>query len=540
MPSDYEAIRRDHERLYGEAVGEYGGILAELYADRTHFVFELLQNAQDAGAARIVFELQPDRLEVRHDGRLFTEPDVRSICAIKRSTKLDLDVEQIGRFGIGFKSVYAYTRSPAIHCGDEHFVITDYVHPHAVEAIEESGWWTTLQIFPFDRDEVTAEEAVAQNRDAPRRAQPAHDPLPAQSARALVVGGRLGERDDSARGSGRRRCPSRAPPSREPRRGRRGVDRLRPASRTRRGRPPNRVEIAFLCQPTDAGNRIVVADRTELVAFFPTSRETHLGFLIQGPFVPTPARDNVREGNAVNERLVDELAALTVRALPFDPRSRAPRRRLPRVPSHRHRGVSRGDPPPPPVRRRARSAPRAAACPTAEGGHAPGTAVRIARGIGLRELISPEQLAALIGAEGRVAWATADISVDRTPVLRRYLTGYQFLRDFKLVQAPGFAPVMELDTMQSCGVSSQPSSPSSPTNGWSSSTPGSADNGRCSASFRVDESCVARTVSMSPPWTIRIAHRSGFHRRPGRARIRPSAARLPSSRQSSISCIRSG
>src|SRR3954452_5179869 len=96
MPSDYEAIRRDHERLYGEAVGEYGGILAELYADRTHFVFELLQNAQDAGATRIVFKLQPNRLEVRHDGRLFTESDVRSICAIKRSTKLDVDVEQIG------------------------------------------------------------------------------------------------------------------------------------------------------------------------------------------------------------------------------------------------------------------------------------------------------------------------------------------------------------------------------------------------------------------------------------------------------------
>src|SRR5205823_5835218 len=82
------------------------------------------------------------------------------------------------------------------------------------------------------------------------------------------------------------------------------------------GRPPNRVEIAFLCQPTEGRNRIVAADRTELVAFFPTSRETHLGFLIQGPFVATPARDNVREGNVVNERLVDEIAALATRALP--------------------------------------------------------------------------------------------------------------------------------------------------------------------------------------------------------------------------------
>ena len=201
MPSDYEAIRRDHERRYGEDVGEYGGILADLYADRTHFVFELLQNAQDAGATRIVFDLQPDRLEVRHDGRPFTEADVRGICAIKRSTKPDVDVEQIGRFGIGFKSVYAYTGSPAIHCGDEHFEITDYVHPHAVDAVEAPEWWTTLQVFPFDRDEVTAGERPSlQIGDAPRRAQPAHDPVPAAICASCRGRWSLGQWDDSPRG----------------------------------------------------------------------------------------------------------------------------------------------------------------------------------------------------------------------------------------------------------------------------------------------------------------------------------------------------
>ena len=219
------------------------------------------------------------------------------------------------------------------------------------------------------------------------------------------------------------------------------------------GRPPNRVEIAFLCQPTDAGSRIVVADRTELVAFFPTSRETHLGFLIQGPFVPTPARDNVREGNAVNERLVDELAALTVRALP----------------SIRDRGLldvacleclpidieefAEGS-----LLRPLYDAVREALLeqpliPTADGGHAAGTAVRIARGVGLRELVSPEQLGALIGAEGRVSWATADISVDRTPDLRHYLTGYQFRRGSRHVQVPGFAPTDGARPRRGCPAS---------------------------------------------------------------------------------------
>ena len=417
MPSDYAAIRRDHERRYGEDVGEYGGILTELYADRTHFVFELLQNAQDAGATRIVFDLHPDRLEVSHDGRLFTEADVRGICAIKRSTKPDADVEQIGRFGIGFKSVYAYTQSPAIHCGDEHFEITDYVHPHPVAAVAAPGWWTTLQVFPFDRKETSAEQAVLQIGTRL-----------AELARAILFLRDLRELSWSAGASASGTILREAVDDGDARRVRLVHDDESSAPVEEwlvfeqlvelvDGRAPNRVEIAFLCQPTEAGSRIVVADHTELVAFFPTSRETHLGFLIQGPFVPTPARDNVREGNSVNEQLIDELAAPTVRALPSI-RDRglldvACLECLPiNVEEYSEESLLR------PLYNAVREALlEQPLIPTADGGHAPGTSVRIARGAGLRELISPEQLGALIGAEAPVAWATAEISVDRTPEL---------------------------------------------------------------------------------------------------------------------------
>src|SRR6188472_3848702 len=104
MPSDYGAIRTEHRRRYGEDVGNYGG-------------------------------LHLDRLEVRHDGRDFTEADVRGICGIKRGTKAD-DPDQIGRFGVGFKSVYAYTSRPTVHCGDEHFQVRDYVHPYPADPVD--------------------------------------------------------------------------------------------------------------------------------------------------------------------------------------------------------------------------------------------------------------------------------------------------------------------------------------------------------------------------------------------------------------------
>ena len=34
-------------------------LLADLYPDNAHFIYELLQNAEDAGAREVTFDLQP-------------------------------------------------------------------------------------------------------------------------------------------------------------------------------------------------------------------------------------------------------------------------------------------------------------------------------------------------------------------------------------------------------------------------------------------------------------------------------------------------
>ena len=121
MPSKYDAIRSDNERRYGTDIGRIGPmLLAERYDDRTHFIFELLQNAEDAIARRktshgpraVSFDLTNSTLRFSHFGVPFDADDVRGVCGIAESTK---DLTAIGRFGIGFKSVYAYTDRPEIH-----------------------------------------------------------------------------------------------------------------------------------------------------------------------------------------------------------------------------------------------------------------------------------------------------------------------------------------------------------------------------------------------------------------------------------------
>ncbi len=127
MPADYERIRDENVARYGWDTAVLD-LLGHLYSERTHFIFELIQNAEDAGATALAFELFDDRLEVRHDGRPFTEADVRGVSGVGQSGKSG-DLTTIGQFGIGFKSVYAYTTSPRVHSGAEHFRIDHYVRP---------------------------------------------------------------------------------------------------------------------------------------------------------------------------------------------------------------------------------------------------------------------------------------------------------------------------------------------------------------------------------------------------------------------------
>src|SRR2546426_11831828 len=87
-----------------------------------------------------------------HHGAPFTELDVRGICGIGEGTK---DLTAIGRFGIGFKSVYAFTKRPEIHAADEHFAVESFVWPTAIEPCG-SRPDETVFILPLTEGDATA------------------------------------------------------------------------------------------------------------------------------------------------------------------------------------------------------------------------------------------------------------------------------------------------------------------------------------------------------------------------------------------------
>ena len=143
-----------------EAMDGFKELLTVLYSDKVHFIYELLQNAEDAGASEVQFVLNTDRLEFEHNGdQLFTIEDVESITNIGASTKAD-DVTSIGKFGIGFKAVFAYTSTPEIESGDFHFCIHDMFVPDTDGLPPAAlGEKRTRFVFPFDNPGKSPEKA---------------------------------------------------------------------------------------------------------------------------------------------------------------------------------------------------------------------------------------------------------------------------------------------------------------------------------------------------------------------------------------------
>lgn len=136
--------------------------IIQLYTDKSHFVFELLQNAEDAEAKVIRFVQHRDYLEVMHDGKPFTTANLDSLCDIGKSDKAG-NLNQIGEFGVGFKSVFGICDTVKLYSVPRQFrdqsrcedavsfavEITDFINPKDIEETTIDSRFTTKFVFPY-------------------------------------------------------------------------------------------------------------------------------------------------------------------------------------------------------------------------------------------------------------------------------------------------------------------------------------------------------------------------------------------------------
>jgi len=422
MPSDYDSIRADNIREYGEGT-RHLSFLGRLYTDRTHFIFELLQNAEDAGAAKILFELFEDRLEVKHDGRPFDERDVRGVCGVGEGTKAE-DLTQIGKFGIGFKSVYAYTSAPEVHSGVEHFRIEHYVRPYKAATKVPGDAWTTLFVFAFDAAGLEPQTAMYEIAERLRNL----------SARTLLFLRNIKEIEyklpDETGGVYLREAVSHGQARQVTVIGQNnGQDEdenwlvfERPLSAPD-GADTVWVEIGFKLEANskDRNESIVRIKESPLVVYFPTEKSTRLGFLIQGPYRTTPSRDNIPKDDDWNTKLVEETALLLVDALQSLKKmgllTVALLNALPiRMDDFPEDGMFY------PIVEAVRDALLdQELLPTDDGTFVSARNAKLARGAELRKLLTHDQLRELFQSDDDIKWLSGEITQDRTPDLRSYL-----------------------------------------------------------------------------------------------------------------------
>ena len=166
-------------------------------------------------------------------------------------------------------------------------------------------------------------------------------------------------------------------------------------------------------------SRIEGTAPSPLTVFFPTEKETFLGFLVQGPYRTTPAEQRPRT-RPVNQALVRETAALlagVLRELRADG--------LLTVEVLTALPLEAGHFPPGsmfrPLFETVRDVlAREEMIPTA-GGYHRADDVRLASDAELHELLSPDQLGALLGAAHPLFFADPAITEHLTPVLWHYL-----------------------------------------------------------------------------------------------------------------------
>lgn len=81
---ELERIRADRKGVVdSELFPGLKQLLSQFYPDKNHFIYELLQNAEDAGASNVRFEVMPDKLLFVHNG---SEPFSIKICSTGNSS----------------------------------------------------------------------------------------------------------------------------------------------------------------------------------------------------------------------------------------------------------------------------------------------------------------------------------------------------------------------------------------------------------------------------------------------------------------------
>lgn len=301
------------------------------YSDQAHFVYELLQNADDAGATCAEFILFDSELIFKHNGtKKFTisNPDmemedttngalgdINAITSIGNSNKRNNKVgNKIGKFGIGFKSIFRYTFTPEIYEPNVAFRIENLIVPvllneNPVQSdSDETIFRIPFNIPPNNQFNIPPCSSDKAFKDISKKLRGLDCPIMFLSHLQEVrfnIKGQCGVYkreiiEQKSIGNIRSELVTMNQPS--------NTLQFRLFTREHEGK---NYSVAYLLNDN---NRLVPIEKTAF-CFFPTKHATNLHFVIHAPFLLTPNRERILSDNEHNQKMIKLLAKLAADSL---------------------------------------------------------------------------------------------------------------------------------------------------------------------------------------------------------------------------------
>ncbi len=294
--------------------------VVDKYSDQAHFIYELLQNADDVKATTATFRLEENGLYFTHNGSIrFTvsnpqneEADtknrilghINAITSIANSNKTGAS---IGKFGVGFKAVFQYTQTPHIYDPDIRFKIERFIVPHMLNA--DLDWRKpseTVFFFPFDHKEKLPQESHDEILEKLKVLEFPVLFLSCLESVSFEVGKVTGKYTKEV--------------TRELKHGDITAQWLTLALVVNGGRIAQRLLV--FTQNIGSGHPYSIGyalgEDGKLVpiarpayCFFPTKEVTNLNFILHAPFLLTDSREGIKAGVIYNNELIAQLAQLT-------------------------------------------------------------------------------------------------------------------------------------------------------------------------------------------------------------------------------------
>lgn len=303
--SNLIGIREDLIEILSKNKDNSHKIISGLYSDPSHFIYELLQNADDAGASEVVFELTKNDLSIMYNGREFNCDDVEAITTVGSSTKDGANA--IGTFGAGFKSVFAITKTPHIYSGDFNFKITNLIVPEEIEAKAIKQYNTKITL-PFDHSVIPSDKAKAYQQSSVLLQQ-----LQSESMLFLHNIEKITWKTEEASGHYEVK-----------------INNNKASLVTKVTNEDSRIEEYFLCKKEIeigeksfdivvayllSDDKVVAPKHDKLFVFFPTKVETGFKFLVHAPYKTTPSRETIPFGDEQNKLITKELSMLVAESI---------------------------------------------------------------------------------------------------------------------------------------------------------------------------------------------------------------------------------